>query len=550
MKRALVLLMFVALGSASPAAIRDEVDQSTRLAALARVWGLVKYFHPQVAAGTVDWDQALLDAIPRVKSATTKAELNEEMLQLIRVAGTPPRLRSGVSVAQAETDPAFQWIEDGALFDTATREALKEVRLAEVSPTNRYVRAAQNNPDFSGEAAYESPVYPNEAMRLLALFRYWNIIQYYAPYRDVIDGPWPDVLVNLIPRFVAAADATAYHLAVCELTASINDTHAFTGSQILTDYWGLYMAPLRTRFIESQTVVTRTLDRLLIGADIKAGDVITEINGVPAADLRQRMRQYINASNEGSLQRNIDSLILRQRSSGTIALGVLRSGTVKRVNVPAQATSAIFSEEATLDANLPKWQVLEGNIGYVHMGRLQMPDVPAMKAALANTQGIVFDVRNYPNGTMYLIAQWLNPSSREFARFTKPRYDQPGTVEWTPAYSAGPSTFNADHYRGRVVLLGDDRTQSHAEFTMMALKTAPDVTVIGTPTSGADGNVALIALPGGVRTNYSGLGVFYPDGSPTQRVGIVPDIELAPTIRGIQTGTDELLARARQVITR
>lgn len=550
MKRALVLLMFVALGSAYPAAIRDEVDQPTRLAALAKVWGLVKYFHPQVADGAVDWDQALLDAIPRVKAATTRAELNDEILRLIRAAGTAPRIRPGASMAQAETDPAFRWIEDGALFDSVTREALKEVRLAEVSRTNRYVRAAQSNPDFSGEAAYESPVYPNEAMRLLALFRYWNIIQYYAPYRDVIDVPWPDVLVQLIPRFSDAADATAYHLAVCELTASINDTHASTSSQVLFEYWGVYMAPLRTRFIESQTVVTRALDRLLVGADVKAGDIITEINGVSTAELRQRMRKYINASNEGSLQRNIDALLLRQRSSGTIALGVLRSGSVKRVNVPAQATSAIFSEEATLDGNLPKWQVLEGNVGYVHMGRLQIADVPAMKAALANTQGIVFDVRNYPNGTMYLIAEWLNPASRQFAKFTKPRYDQPGTIEWTAPYSAGPSAFNAAHYRGPIVLLGDDRTQSHAEFTMMALKTAPDVTVIGTPTSGADGNVALVALPGGVRTYYSGLGVFYPDGSPTQRVGIVPDIELAPTIRGIQTGTDELLARARQIITR
>jgi carboxyl-terminal processing protease len=54
--------------------------------------------------------------------------------------------------------------------------------------------------------------------------------------------------------------------------------------------------------------------------------------------------------------------------------------------------------------------------------------------------------------------------------------------------------------RGKVILLGDEQTQSHAEFTMMALKTAPDVTIVGSPTAGADGNVSLIALPGGLRT--------------------------------------------------
>jgi hypothetical protein len=30
----------------------DSLDQSTRLAALAKVWGLLKYYHPLVATGT------------------------------------------------------------------------------------------------------------------------------------------------------------------------------------------------------------------------------------------------------------------------------------------------------------------------------------------------------------------------------------------------------------------------------------------------------------------------------------------------------------------
>jgi carboxyl-terminal processing protease len=551
MTRVLVLLTFVALGGAYPAAVRQEpIDQSTRLALLGKVWGLAKYFHPQVAEGTVDWDAALLEAIPRVKSAGTKAELNEELMRLIRAAGTAPRLRSGASVAQAESDPAFAWIEDRALLDAATIGELKSIRLAEVARTNRYVRPGSSQPDFSTEAAYDAPSYPTEGMRLLALFRFWNMIQYYAPNRDITDQPWSDVLGSFVQRFIDAADVTAYNLVVCELTAAINDTHAFTSSPTLTVHWGTYAPPLRTRFIESQTVVTRVFDRLSGGADIKVGDVITDVNGVPAPQLRESLRKYIQASNEGSLQRNIDRVMLGVRAFTSVTLGISRGGVARRVTVSAQALGNLSSEESILDGQLPKWRVMPGNIGYVHMGRLLPAEVPAMKAALAGTRGIVFDVRNYPQGTMYLIAEWLNPESRPFAKFTRPRYDRPGTMEWTANYSAGPATPRTDYYRGRIVLLGDDRTQSHAEFTMMALRTAPDVTVIGTPTSGADGNVSLIALPGSIRTYFSGLGVYYPDGSPTQRVGIVPDIVLEPTIRGIQAGVDELLDRAIAVINR
>ena len=47
----------------------------------------------------------------------------------------------------------------------------------------------------------------------------------------------------------------------------------------------------------------------------------------------------------------------------------------------------------------------------------------------------------------------------------------------------------------------------------------------------------------------SGIGVFYPDKKPTQRVGIIPDIEVRPTIAGIRAGRDEVLEEAlRQIL--
>jgi C-terminal processing protease CtpA/Prc len=40
----------------------------------------------------------------------------------------------------------------------------------------------------------------------------------------------------------------------------------------------------------------------------------------------------------------------------------------------------------------------------------------------------------------------------------------------------------------------------------------------------------------------------YPDGRPTQRVGLIPDVRVAPTIAGIAAGRDEVLEEAvRQI---
>lgn len=46
----------------------------------------------------------------------------------------------------------------------------------------------------------------------------------------------------------------------------------------------------------------------------------------------------------------------------------------------------------------------------------------------------------------------------------------------------------------------------------------------------------------------SGIGVYYPDGKETQRIGIVPHIELKPTIQGVKERRDELLEKAVETI--
>jgi len=92
-----------------------------------------------------------------------------------------------------------------------------------------------------------------------------------------------------------------------------------------------------------------------------------------------------------------------------------------------------------------------------------------------------------------------------------------------------------------VIILFDERTQSQAEYTCMGLEQFPGAIKIGSTTSAADGNVGKILLPGQIVTYATFLGTFYPDYTPTQRVGIIPDFEVLPTIKGIRAGKDEVM---------
>lgn len=546
LKRFLCAFLFLSFVMSSVQAEAD-FNEVTRLAALAKVWGFLKYYHDKVAEGKINWDQVLVESIPRVKKANTKDAFNHEILMLIRAAGSQEQIQNE-AIANDEVD--FSWMDDANLFYPATSTLLKYTYENHTSVYNYYVQAQSGvgNTVYDHEKSYETIMpFPSEEYRLLALFRYWNIIHYFFPYRNVMDQDWSHALEEFIPKVMAPEGwSEAYHLAICEMTARINDSHSFTNSGALYGFWGIYYPPFKARWIEEKTVVVKTYPALLQGADLQVGDIIAQVNGKSVDILCQERRKYVQASNEAVLQYNLCNYLFRSNYA-EIVLRLDRGGSQSEVRVPCYDWSVVNDEETSPLPNVA-YSILPGNIGYVHMGLLQQSDVTNAMNLLRNTRAIVFDIRNYPKSTLYLLSEYLNPRKTDFACFKIPFLSYPGRYYFTESVKAGPAVENPDYYKGRVVILVNEVTLSHAEFTTMALKTAPAATVIGSQTAGADGNVSRVTLPGYITTNFSGIGVFYPDRRPTQRIGIVPDIMVRPTVAGIRAGRDEELERALEFI--
>jgi C-terminal processing protease CtpA/Prc len=51
-----------------------------------------------------------------------------------------------------------------------------------------------------------------------------------------------------------------------------------------------------------------------------------------------------------------------------------------------------------------------------------------------------------------------------------------------------------------------------------------------------------------MRVTFSGLDVRHADGRQLQRIGLIPDVPVAPTLAGIRAGQDEVLERAIQYL--
>jgi C-terminal processing protease CtpA/Prc len=306
---------------------------------------------------------------------------------------------------------------------------------------------------------------------------------------------------------------------------------------------------VQIRFVEGQAVVTDFYDtRLGAETTLQKGDVVLAVGGVKVTDLVKARQPLTPASNEPTQLRNMARDLLRG-SSQQVDLLVRREGrefplTVNRY-LYKRLNRAV--DTGTSSPLLPAWRLLPNNIGYLALGTISQAQLPEIMQAAKGTKGLVIDIRNYPSdNVMFSLTQYLLPSPAPFVRFSKPMTTYPGMFFRTPPLVV-PAMVGAP-YAGKVIILVNEISQSNAEYTAMALRTAPRATVVGSTTAGADGNVSSITLPGNISTRISGIGVYYPDGRETQRIGIVPDVEVKPTIQGIREGRDEVLEKAVQLI--
>lgn len=101
-----------------------------------------------------------------------------------------------------------------------------------------------------------------------------------------------------------------------------------------------------------------------------------------------------------------------------------------------------------------------------------------------------------------------------------------------------------DVYKGKVVMLINEDAFSRAEHTCLLFEAATEVTLIGTPTMGCNGDVSFMVLPGNLVISFTGHNVRHANGRRLQRAGIQPAILVAPTIKGVAAGRDEVLEAA------
>jgi C-terminal processing protease CtpA/Prc len=332
----------------------------------------------------------------------------------------------------------------------------------------------------------------------------------------------------------------AYRLALIRLIARVHDTHANIWSDLrVQPPTGTDAAPVILRFVEGRPVVTGFAHAQSGPATgLAVGDVIHSIDGMRIESIVDSLRAYFPASNEAARLR--DLALRLTRGTGAVTLeGVGASGGFSTAVPRAPLSTLSFGTAFTHDLPGPTFRMLTDSVAYLKLSSVQAASAASYVTQAGGAAVLVIDIRNYPSEfVVFALGGHLVGASEAFARFTTADPANPGAFLWAAPVVHTP---REPRFTGKVVILVDEVTQSQAEYTTMAFRVAPGAVVVGSTTAGADGNVSRIPLPGNVEGMISGIGVFYPDGTPTQRVGIIPDLVVRPTVEGIRAGRDEVL---------
>ena len=544
MKNQSSLLVCIATFFLSSILYAQDLDfEFSKYETTAKVWGFLKYYHPKVASGKLDWDQELFKLLNEVDKVTSYEELSQLYTNLIEELGKLKVCK------KCKTDTEYfdenfdlSWIEKDKNLSLDIADRLRYIEENRYLGKQHYMSYGRYK-EFSviNEVIYDDLAFTKHN-NLLGLFRYWNIIAYFYPYKFLLDQDWDVVLKEMLPIFSESSTNKEFEYAIKLLVAKVDDSHAWvTFNTEIPKYF-----PYKVKHIEDNCVISGFFNAEIAEREgLELGDIILKVDGENIQSKVQDTLKITPASNKNFKVQRTYSKILSGGLKDKILLEIKRGDSIFNKVV----SKYNFNEFKYYNPpNETAWKELNNNIGYVNMRLLQIKQSAIAMEELWETKGIVFDLRGYPKFSLHSLSRFLNSEERDVASSMKAELKYPGRYLWENSMLKTGHKKNKNPYKGKVVILVDNQSLSLSEFTAMGLRTADNAIIVGSQTAGADGSNTVFKFPRGFNTAATGKGIYYPDGSLSQRVGVKIDIEVNPTIEGLRLGKDEVLEKAIEII--
>lgn len=337
----------------------QTLSENQKLESLCRVWGFLKYYHPQVAKGNLNWDQELFKKINELERINDKTALNDLYSNWIASLGkvnecTECSQEAGKTYFLKNFD--LSWIDNSNIFTPAISQRLHYIEINRNIGNHHYIGKGGRKIFFRNENSYGSE-FTSKQVSLLELFRYWNYVEYFFPYKYETDQNWNDVLTEMIPKFVNINNNKDYHLTLAELVAKTDDSHAFLFSPLISlQLYGNRKLPVDYSYAEGKLVITKINDnRFHEKIPFYIGDVIYDVHGKTIPQMVNSLGKYIPASNSWGKVNKVKSKLLFSHQD-SLSVKLERNGQ----NMEVTAKTYFIKDIITKKISAPqKWKFLD-----------------------------------------------------------------------------------------------------------------------------------------------------------------------------------------------
>jgi len=525
--------------------------QTDQLFIFFKAWNFIKYYHPDIASGKIDADSLFL---VKIKSIDSKDDFNsviEKLSQNInRNLTTPAPIETSKDVLTKNQN--FEWFQKNGKISSENKALLNSVY------NHRYnFELLKEGKSVNDEKKYPFPKNENLPFeyRMLTLAKIQGIVDYLFPHKYIMDKGFDDFFKKSLEENFNINSRKDFEILLAKLVSKFKDSHAFSFYRQLNYkkeiFHGDYLAPFDFQIVDDHILVTKLIfPEICSKAQINIGDKIISVNGKTIPQIIKEKGELLSTSNKEKLV-----FVLSKYENNLIWIGDLQE---KKLEVKSGKNNKKFStkidmidpsnkENYDLIVNyiqdkikkIENRKIVRDDIAYFKINQTyqfinKLNDNTKMNAAMDSILGnaskkkaIVFDMREYPDWGGFIfhyVYKYFSPTENYFAKYYQPNLKNVGTFTYRDAsivYFPSIPEKTVRSYKGKVFILVNPETRSASEWYSMSLqKIFPQSLTMGQQTSGGDGDLVKVNLPGDYLLEFTGNGIFYPDNSQTQQTGI------------------------------
>ncbi len=505
-------------------------QDSNNLSIYLKSWGLVRFRVPSTQDECKQIDEIALNGIESILLNNTKRNLNKEINKLLQI--TSKSINSTITTEDTSqlianlTTKEIEWLRNPSLSKN-NRIDLTKIFYSRPNSIPFNITISESNDPIELDYCMSNSNELIAANRIFGIGLLWNAVHYFFPYKDKIGKSWKTILPQFVQKAILCKTPLSYHLLTLELYGLLNDGHANVTSFELMKYWGFFTLPIELEIfdLDSLPIVTKVWKTLDKESKFEIGDRIISIDKNSFQDFLSINSKYISAGSSLTKYNNVCNKYVLNSNQQAVTVRIQRRGEIINQNVIPVSSGKLSDFDFISNYCTETIKQLADSICYLNLSKIEPEEFSEYYNIARKAKVTILDLRSYPSNILDTLANYYFRKPIAISSWSSPNFTFPGYSKRPDQYDY-LGNYNNLSYSGKVIILVNNNTSSRGEYIALAFQALSNTITVGTQTSGTDGDILKIKLPGGLRAMFTSITISYPDGTSTFGDGIKLNYQL------------------------